>query len=123
MVGSDGEIDDEEMKMLMSLCHSYPKLKNTIDLEKVPEEIKKVFNRMAEAINSDGSVESILKEFLTISDDTLRKQCLMIAMEGALANGEVNQEEENFLDNFRQMLNIDEQWAKQMSDIIIIRYQ
>ena len=78
---------------------------------------------MAEAINSDGSVESILKEFLTISDDTLRKQCLMIAMEGALANGEVNQEEENFLDNFRQMLNIDEQWAKQMSDIIIIRYQ
>src|SRR6056297_1798110 len=110
-VASDGGIDEQEQAALVNLCFSYPKLKNAMD---IGEKIKENSERLVKAMQND-TLEVILKEFTSI-DESLKKQCLMIAMEGALANGEVVEKEEQFLENFKNIMQLDDDYAAKMSE-------
>jgi hypothetical protein len=68
------------------------------------------------------SRKALLDACEQIQDAGLRRQLYVVAVEAALASGEVNESEDQYADHLRRALRVDETFARNVVDVIGAKY-
>ncbi len=105
-VGSvDGSVDALERTVIEALFHTIPQLR---------EETSKVPPRTNRA--------QILAQLEKVTDERLRRQCFVLAVELAVASGGVNEAEDAYLGSLQKALAIDAAFAEATVQVMAAKY-
>jgi tellurite resistance protein len=116
-VGADGYAADTEVQSVMTslsrmqLFRSYP-----------GDVIRKMFDRLLGIIQRQGS-ETLMATAITALPHELQETAFAITTDIVLADGEVTEEEEEFLNQLYRALEIPEETAVKIIDVMLIKNQ
>ena len=106
MVTADGSVDVAEHATVEALHESVPQLRAAPQSARPPAAGRK----------------GLLAAFAKIDDARLRKQLFVLAVDLALASDGACAREDVFVEELRQVLKIDDAFARQTSQVIAIKY-
>ena len=66
--------------------------------------------------------KGLLDELQKLDDPALARQLFVIAGETALASGDVNESEDQYVDHLRRVLRVDEAFAQRVIEVIGLKY-
>ncbi len=114
IIAADCKIDEKEIDGIMAMGKTIPRLQN-IDFNK----------KISEAINFIISVghEKAIQHFAKITDEKLKKICLILAIESAYLNNDVNDDEENIIAKLASVMNIDDEIFNQIIDVVTWKFE
>jgi hypothetical protein len=105
-IGSvDGKLDEIERHLLAAMFATLPQLREA------PVNAPPRSNRAA-----------LLADLGKIADEKLRRQCWVVAVELALASEGVNEAEDQYLEQLRQALRIDDSFARNVIEVMAVKY-
>jgi hypothetical protein len=103
MASIDGKVESAELTVLEAMLKTVPQLKG----HPLPARITR---------------RELLDLLGTITDEPLRRQCFVLAVEVALASGSVNESEDQFTDMLQKALHIDLAFAREAIEVIAYKY-
>ncbi len=114
IIAADCKIDDREIEGIIAMGKTIPRLQN-IDFNK----------KISEAINFIIAVghEKAIQHFAKITDEKLKKICLILAIESAYLNNDVNEDEENIIAKLASVMNVDDEIFNQIIDVITWKFE
>lgn len=113
VVAADYDIDEDEMALLETIGRQMPRFKSINLHEKLAEAVRFIL---------DSGFQDALKHFEGITDETLKKTCLVLALEAAMANGEVSETEEDTLAELASVMGIDDDTLGMVVDVVSWKY-
>ena len=99
----DGKVEPAEQAALDALCKTVPQLKG----QPLPARITR---------------RQLLDLLGTLESEALRRQCFVIAVEMALASGQVNESEDQFVEMIYKSLGLELSFATQVIQVIACKY-
>ncbi len=114
IIAADCKIDEKEIDGIMAMGKTIPRLQN-IDFNK----------KISEAINFIIAIghEKAIQHFAKITDEKLKKICLILAIESAYLNNDVNDDEENIIAKLASVMNIDDEIFNQIIDVVTWKFE
>jgi hypothetical protein len=102
----DGKLDASERAAISALFRTVPQLRDGAEPTEPPRA-----NRA-----------QLLEELGRITDERLRRQCFVLAVEVALSSGGVNDSEDQYVERLRAALNIDDGFARRTVEVLAYKY-
>ncbi len=104
-IGSvDGSVDAQERTVIEAMFHTVPQLRD--EQASVPPR----------------SRNQILTELGKLTNERLRRQCFVLAVELAIASDGVNQAEDQYLEALKKALRIDDAFALMVVQVLACKY-
>ena len=114
MVAADGQVDREEMAALESYFITIPEFKGKNFGETLQESIR--LARMAPTLSDS------IKMLTGLTTQGLRNKCFLLAMDIALASGDVDQREDEMLEAMQRVLQVPDELAGKIIDVLSLKY-
>lgn len=115
MALADGAMDQGEVASIEAFASTLPEFQNGCFAE--PWNASgKIFNKF------EGDVFKACHELESLSSDSLKKKAFILAVDIALASGDVDETEDKLLDEMKTVLNIDDIFAEKTVHILAAKY-
>lgn len=114
MIYADGQMDAAEQQLAMSFMMTVPDFHGKNPTELI-EEGAKVCRRYPTPRESIAALSEL-------SSEALKKKCFVLAVDLALASGDVEQAEDETLEAMQRVLGIDDIFAKKVIDTLSCKY-
>jgi tellurite resistance protein len=114
MIYGDGQMDEAERQTLIAFLMTVPDFANK-DPNELIEEAGKVVRRYP-------SVRESIVALGDLSNESIRKKCFVLAVDLALASGDVDKEEDEILEAMQRVLNIDDGFARAVIETLSTKY-
>jgi hypothetical protein len=105
VVNADGQVDVAEHITVEALHETVPQLRGAPEAERPPAMRK-----------------ALLGQMRLVTDPRLRRQLFVVAVDLALASDGVNEREDDFVEELRAALSIDDAFAKQTIAVLAAKY-
>lgn len=114
MASADGALDGVEAEFLETFFDVLPEFQGK-DFDDVLTQARKIVARYP---NTKASVEALRE----LSSPTEKQKAYVLAVDIALASGDVDEKEDALLDAMQGVLDIDPRFAQQVIDVLAIKY-
>lgn len=105
IVNADGQVDVAEHITVEALHETLPQLRGAPESDRPPAMRK-----------------ALLGQLRLVDDPRLRRQLFVLAVDLSLASGGVHEREDAFIEELREVLSIDEAFAKQTIAVMAAKY-
>lgn len=114
MAAADGVMQDAEIATVEAFSLSLPELRGR-DFTELLEASKAL-------IDEHGGVTESVEALRAIESEAVRKKAFVLAVDVALASGEVHQAEDQMLDAMQRILDIGDGLASQVIEVLSLKY-
>ena len=114
MIYGDGVMDAAEQQTLISFLMTVPDFADC-DPNELMEEGGKIVRKYP-------SVRESIQALAGLSSENLKKKCFVLAVDLALASGDVDEEEDQILEAMQRVLNIPDDFAKSVIGTLSVKY-
>ena len=115
MAFADGAMDRGEVASIEAFACTLPDFANGCFAEPWKNS-GKIFNKY------EGNLKAAVQELKNLSSPALKKKAFIIAVDIALASGDVDKAEDEVLEEIRTTLQIDDVFAKQVTNVLATKY-
>lgn len=115
MAYADGAMDQGEAASIEAFASTLPEFANGCFAEPWNNS-GKIFNKY------EGNIQAAAEELKNLSSPQLKKKAFILAVDIALASGDVDKAEDELLDVMRGHLGIDDVFAKQVTNVLAAKY-
>jgi tellurite resistance protein len=114
MAAADGVLEESEIATVEAFFLSLPEFRS-LDFRGLLDNTNKLFNK-------NGGVAESVKELSGIESPAVRKKAFILAVDVALSSGDVDQSEDQMLDAMQRILNVDDQFAGKVIEVLSAKY-
>jgi len=114
MIYADGQMDHAEKATLNAFYMTLPEYEGT--------NFNVVFNDAAQVCKKYDSMSDSLNALKELSSPEAKKKCFVLAVDIALASGDVDSAEDEMLEAMQRILEIDEEFAVQTINTLSTKY-
>lgn len=104
MIYGDGVMDAAEQQTLIALLMTVPDFHG--------KDVNVLLEEGAKLVRKYPSVRESISALADLSNDNLKKKCFVLAVDLALASGDVDKNEDEILEAMQRVLNIHEDFAR-----------
>ncbi len=115
MAFADGAMDQGEVASIEAFASTLPEFANGC-FAKPWNESGKIFNKY------EGNMKEAVQELKHLSSPQLKKKAFILAVDIALASGDVDKAEDELLDTMKMVMEIDDIFAKQVTTVLAAKY-
>ena len=115
MAFADGAMDQGEVASIEAFACTLPEFADGC-FANPWNESGKIFNKY------EGNVQAAAQELGKLSSPQLKKKAFILAVDIALASGDVDKAEDELLDTIKNVLEIDDIFAKQVTTVLAAKY-
>jgi uncharacterized tellurite resistance protein B-like protein len=110
---ADGDDQLEEIELVRAFAGTLPELKNADAYE--------IYEKAEKAVKLHGAMTRV-KELAKLSSDALKQKAFLLAMDIALASGEIDDDEETVLGAMAETMKIPGDVADRIASVLLIKY-
>ena len=114
MAGADGIIEGPEIATLQAFFNTLPEFEGK-DFDELLAEANKVVSRF-------GSLKDSIKALEGIVSVPVRKKLFVLAVDIALASGDVHDSEDEVLSRMQKLLEVDDEEAERIMGVLALKY-
>lgn len=114
MAAADGVLEAGETASVEAFFLSLPEFRG--------KEFGELLNQSNKLISKHGGVAESVRELAEIQSEAIRKKAFILAVDVALASGDVDQAEDQMLDAMQRVLNIDDALASKVIEVLSLKY-
>ena len=114
MAAADGVLEPGETSSVEAFYLSLPEFRG--------KEFGDLLNQSNKLISKHGGVAESVKELAEIQSEAVRKKAFILAVDIALASGDVDQAEDQMLDAMQRVLNIDDELAGKVVEVLSLKH-
>ena len=118
MCAADGIVEDAEHEMIRNYANTLPEFRD-MDGQEFSNCIQGSA-KLAQKYNKD--MKSSLQALADIQSDAVRKKAFVLAVDVAMASGDIDETEEEMLEAMQRILRIDDELARRAIEIISMKY-
>ena len=115
MAGADGTIDPGELSTVQALFDTLPEFRG-----KVFDDLLVEANRVVARF---GSLPASVDALAELSGPAVRSKCYVLAVDVALASGDVDDAEDALLERMQKLLDVDDAFAARVIDVLETKYR
>jgi uncharacterized tellurite resistance protein B-like protein len=115
MAGVDGSIDPGELSTVQSVFDTLPEFRG-----KQFDELLVEANRIVARF---GGLQASVAALADLSGPVARRKCFVLAVDVALASGDVDDAEDALLDRIQKILDIDDAFADRVIEVLATKYR
>ncbi len=114
MAGADGSIEQSELSTVQAFYDTLPEFK-----DKSFDELLRLANRL---VARCGGIKESITALADIESPAVRKKCYVLAVDIAMASGDVDESEHKLLETMRLLLGIDDDFAAEVTEVLQTKY-
>ncbi len=114
VAGADGSFAEAEMRMVEGYFAQLPELRGR-DFDALMDEAHAIIER-------HGSSRESLSELRALSTSALKTKLYLLAIDIALATGQIETRESEMLNALKDVLDIDDATAARIEDVLLLKY-
>jgi len=114
MAGADGVIEQGEWNSLQQYWATLPEFRGK-DFTQVHGQAQKVLNQFS-------NVQESVNALADIEDELVRQKMFVLAVDLAMSSGDVDSNEDALLETMQRVLNISDDLARQIIQVLAIKY-
>ncbi len=115
MAGADGSIEPAELSTVQALFDTLPEFRG-----KSFDSLLVDANRL---VARHGGLPASVEALRALSGPTVRRKCFVLAVDVALASGDVDDAEDALLERMQEVLQVDDAFARQAIDVLELKYR
>jgi uncharacterized tellurite resistance protein B-like protein len=115
MAGVDGSIDPGELSTVQSVFDTLPEFRGK-DFDDLLVEANRIVARF-------GGLQASVAALADLSGPVARRKCFVLAVDVALASGDVDDAEDALLDRMQKILDIDDAFADRVIEVLETKYR
>jgi tellurite resistance protein len=114
MCAADGVLEQSEMSSVEAFYDALPEFRGK-DFKGLLDNTNKLFAK-------HGVVKESVKALAEIESDAVRTKAFILAVDIALASGDVDESEDQMLDAMQRVLNVQDHLAKKVVEVLSLKY-
>jgi uncharacterized tellurite resistance protein B-like protein len=115
MAGADGSIEPGELSTVQAFFDTLPEFRG-----KAFDDLLVDANRL---VARCGSLTASVEALGGLSGPTVRRKCFVLAVDVALASGDVDDAEDELLERMQKILDVDDAFAERVIDVLELKYR
>lgn len=117
IAGAAGTFDEEETAVVVAFANSVPEFENTTE-----QELHAMIGDAQELARRFGDPQATVAALSQLSTSALKQKAFLLAADIALSSGDVDEAEDAMLESMARALDIDEDTANTIVNVLAIRY-
>ncbi|OGQ87446.1 MAG: hypothetical protein A2289_26610 [Deltaproteobacteria bacterium RIFOXYA12_FULL_58_15] len=115
MAGADGVIESKEISILEAFFNTLPEFKGK-DFDELMSSAHRILTRYE-------NIKESVKALADIADEAVRRKLFVLAADIAMSSGDVDEHEDELLEAMQQLLNVDDDTATKILEVLSMKYQ